>query len=186
MMWELDTNLGGGTIRSMQTTYVNKHGFTIVELLIVIVVVAILAAISIAAYTNVSNRAHDSTVQSDLRNFSQKLDVYRAEYGKYPANLTQLNAAMTGFSVTTGSYDTSYYTFTYVLAIDRQVYAIAAKSKSGTIWFRSSDDSGIANISSTYSPFVRGLIGMSDPPSEPSYGDYGYRLNTDTWRDWTK
>ena len=47
--FSLDTNLGG------YYEYMNKkaQAFTIVELLIVIVVIAILAAISIAAYTNI-------------------------------------------------------------------------------------------------------------------------------------
>ena len=41
-------------------------GFTIVELLIVIVVIAILAAITIVAYTGIQDRAKESNVQSDL------------------------------------------------------------------------------------------------------------------------
>ena len=40
---------------------IKQKGFTIVELLIVIVVIAILAAISMAAYTNITARANTST-----------------------------------------------------------------------------------------------------------------------------
>ena len=46
-------------------------GFTIVELLIVIVVIAILATISIVAYNGIQNMAHDSVVQSDLTQFTK-------------------------------------------------------------------------------------------------------------------
>ncbi|NCC20519.1 prepilin-type N-terminal cleavage/methylation domain-containing protein, partial [Candidatus Saccharibacteria bacterium] len=60
----LDTNLGGGTIKGMKNTYANKpntlQGFTIVELLIVIVVIAILAVISVAAYSNIQMKARNS------------------------------------------------------------------------------------------------------------------------------
>ena len=59
------------------------QGFTIVELLIVIVVIAILAVISVAAYVDIKNRAYDSTVQNDLKSLATKLELYRAESGTY-------------------------------------------------------------------------------------------------------
>gem|GEM_PF-805857 len=51
------------------------------ELLIVIVVIAILAAITIVSYNGITNQANDSAVQSDLRQFSQKMNMYLAEHG---------------------------------------------------------------------------------------------------------
>ena len=54
----------------------NTSGFTIVELLIVIVVIAILATISVVAYTGVQNRTYNSSVLHDLSSVSRKMDVY--------------------------------------------------------------------------------------------------------------
>ena len=73
----------------LRRTYHNKNGFTIVELLVVIVVIAILAAISLVSYTGISNKAVVSSLQTDLSNNSKKLKMYQADYGSYP---TQLDA----------------------------------------------------------------------------------------------
>lgn len=64
-----------------------KHtagGFTIVELLVVIVVIAILAAISVVAYTGIQQRARDSRRAQDVRVITQALEMYFADNGKYP------------------------------------------------------------------------------------------------------
>lgn len=59
-------------------------GFTIVELLVVIVVIGILAAITIVSYIGVSSRATISTLQSDLANASRKLKIFQLENSSYP------------------------------------------------------------------------------------------------------
>ncbi len=64
-----------------------SSGFTIVELLIVIVVIGILAAISIVAYNGISTKATESTLQSDLTNASKQLGLIHAEAGTYPSGL---------------------------------------------------------------------------------------------------
>jgi len=61
-----------------------QPGFTIIELLIVIVIIGILAAITIVAYTGITNRATIASLQSDLTNSSKKLEAYYALYRSYP------------------------------------------------------------------------------------------------------
>lgn len=56
-------------------------GFTIVELLIVIVVIGILAAISIVAYNNVAAKARDSQRKQDLSNIAKALHMYKVNHG---------------------------------------------------------------------------------------------------------
>ena len=61
-----------------------SRGFTIVELLIVIVVIAILAAITIVAYNGIQQRAKVTTASAELRNLSTKADLLKVDSGTYP------------------------------------------------------------------------------------------------------
>jgi prepilin-type N-terminal cleavage/methylation domain-containing protein len=58
-----------------------ERGFTIVELLIVIVVIGILAAITIVAYNGVQNRARTTTNQANAGELRDKAEVYAADTG---------------------------------------------------------------------------------------------------------
>ena len=62
----------------------SKSAFTIVELLIVIVVIGILAAIVIVAYNGVQTRAAASRSISDLKHIQKSLELYKATNGTYP------------------------------------------------------------------------------------------------------
>ena len=71
----------------------STNGFTIVELLIVIVVIAILAAIVIVAYTGMSKKANDSKRLSDIDTIVKALEVYKLKNGDYPAAQSTPNAS---------------------------------------------------------------------------------------------
>jgi general secretion pathway protein G len=62
-----------------------QKGFTIVELLIVIVVIGILAAITIVAYNGVQDRTRFAKAQSDLSSLNKAILMYYADNGKYPS-----------------------------------------------------------------------------------------------------
>lgn len=68
--------------------YRRTKGFTIVELLVVIVVVAILAAITVVAYTGIQKRAYNSARASDITQIDKLLKMYNASFGAYPAMST--------------------------------------------------------------------------------------------------
>lgn len=61
-----------------------RTGFTIVELLIVIVIIAILAAITIVAFNGIQQRARASEAVSALSQSKKKLEIYKVENGSYP------------------------------------------------------------------------------------------------------
>ena len=65
-----------------------KQGFTIVELLVVIVVIGILAAITIVSYTGLSGKANVASLQSDLSSAKKQLALYQVEHSTFPTSLT--------------------------------------------------------------------------------------------------
>jgi prepilin-type N-terminal cleavage/methylation domain-containing protein len=76
-----------------------RKGFTIVELLIVIVIIAILAAITVVAYNGVLGRARDSQRLQDMSTIIKGLEIYKTQNGSYPA--ATFIAGASGWEVST-------------------------------------------------------------------------------------
>lgn len=77
----------------MWTKHKQQHGFTIVELLIVIVVIGILAAITIVAYNGIQNRATNQQTIASVRAYYSALTAYTIDNGAYPAGNACLGKA---------------------------------------------------------------------------------------------
>jgi len=73
-------------------------GFTIVELLIVVVIIAILAAITIVAYNGIQNRANTSAAQSQAASIVKKFEALGAVKGSY---YSTNGAGVTGANINT-------------------------------------------------------------------------------------
>ena len=67
-----------------------SSAFTIVELLIVVVVIAILAAITIVSYNGITKSAKEIALKSDLRNAATQLELTRATTSSYPTSKDSL------------------------------------------------------------------------------------------------
>ncbi len=63
-----------------------EQGFTIVELLIVIVVIGILAALVITTYNGIQQKGRNTERTTDLKAVKSQLEAYYAQNGRYPAN----------------------------------------------------------------------------------------------------
>ena len=94
-----------------KSTLRSQNGFTIIELLVVIVVIGILAAITIVSYTGVTTRASTASAQSSAQSVVQKTEIYNAETGHYPYASTDLTTDSTkSFYVSPTSVDFSLST----------------------------------------------------------------------------
>ena len=83
------------------TSLKNKQsGFTIVELLIVIVVIGILAGLVITTFNGIQQKARDTERETDIKAIHAQVEAYWAQKGYYPS-LTELNnRAAAGFVAT--------------------------------------------------------------------------------------
>ena len=67
-----------------------QNGFTLIELMIVMVIITILAGIGLAVYGNSVQSAKEATLREDLFRMREAIDQYYADKNRYPASLEAL------------------------------------------------------------------------------------------------
>jgi len=186
----------------MKVQHMKENGFTIVELLIVIVVIGILASISIVAYNGVQSRANDSVLKSDLSNFGKKMEIAASENnGTYVAggairagggggNASGNPIYLPGFTfpASRSSYDASINNFYYCSGIEtassQPSFVVFAKSRSGKVF--QYINGSVSDLGTTASTAVDTRCRNSNTLNAGFSWSYGYQTSGSAWNDWVK
>ena len=137
----------------------NSSGFTITELLVVIIVIGVLATITIISYVGISRNAETAALAAVLKENSTQLELYKATYGAYPSELDsnycpiQANADNTRCLKTSPGVD-----LTYISRSPNTTYSLLAS--------KGSNSSSVSSNNSTVGPY----LGLSCRTQEYSDG----------------
>lgn len=81
------------TVRNSKFATRNSSGFTLLELVIVMTIMVILAAVGVTSYQHIQLKAKETILKQDLQTMRKKIDEYAADKEKLPQSLDDLASA---------------------------------------------------------------------------------------------
>ncbi len=113
-----------------------KEGFTLIELMIVIAIIGILAAIAIPQFSAYRQRSYNSAAQSDIRNIATAQEAYYVDFSTYSSDPAQLSGTYgymptTSVTVNISGVGVSAYTITGFHSAGNRTYTLTGPG--GTI-----------------------------------------------------
>jgi prepilin-type N-terminal cleavage/methylation domain-containing protein len=142
------------------------NSFTLIEMLVVIGIIAILAALTLAAGSAVMNKASRSRASSEVQAMSTALESYKTDNGIYPSdsNMTTNSYGTTDGSIANGPYQLS----------SQDLYT----NLSGQAYFNATPVAGVKSYMSFKANQVGNLTGPASYVKDPWGYSYGYSSQT--------
>lgn len=129
-----------------------RIGFTIVELIVVVVVIAILATIIVLSYAGFKARTQETSVTNDMRNIVEQVGVYKVRNDRYPSAV-QLQDMGVWVNKQTYGVNPTGATIFYCVDNNGTAFSIVARVKSSRLLRYASIDGNVITYSgSTTAP----------------------------------
>jgi len=112
-----------------------EGGFTLIELMVVVLIIAILIAIAIPTFLGARKRAQDKQAQSNIRNALTAEKTFYVDKQVYTAtdtDLTPIESSLVFTSTDAATHGVQPFLADAALAGDKQAVCLESKSKSGT------------------------------------------------------
>lgn len=151
------------------------EGFTLIELMMVVLIIAILLAIAIPTYFTLRQRANDRAVQSNVRSaFAAVRSYYTGDqqYSDVPSVMSNFEPAITWTNapLDAAASSSTVYIKVYDVPYAAQTVVVAGRTNSGRCFFVK-DVMGGAQAGTYYSQDVSQSVTCAPPdPSDPSWG----------------
>lgn len=117
----------------------DQQGFTLVELMVVVIILGILAAIAVPQFLNKTEAARENATMATLSSIKSAIDVWANDYdnggkGKYPKDEAELGNALNAAGITwNGLKDGWGRSYHYSVKDDQTEYVIFSHGKDGNI-----------------------------------------------------
>ena len=90
-------------MEKIENLFINNHGFTLIELMIVIVILGIIVSIGLPGINAIRNDAKINAIKNELRSLQSTLELYAANHNQYPAEIN-ITDSDKNFNKLNGSY----------------------------------------------------------------------------------
>ncbi len=167
------------------------RGFTIVELLITIVVIGVLAALTVVAYSGIRERALKTNVQNDMKTFADKIDIYKATNPSrlYPTTVAELDQLE--FAVDKNAYATAPTVganLLYCTSDGGEHYVLLVYTKSGKKFYTTDTESGEYTGSDNWnaSNYPGRCANILPGSASNAFSGYNTSNPDDKWDSWTE